>query len=197
MNFNKIYGNRFFEGEPSGGTAAVEIKPNGKDLPDEVKKQLERAEYLEAENKKLIAARDKAKEEKRKEEEEKLKEQGEFKKLLEAKEKEFEPLKQKAEAYDSYVQSEIDKAKSILGDKWDEAYAKLPLTSLSKMVSTFVAKNPDPRIDTGSNGSEIPKVILSAEQKYEAHKMFEGWDDEAAAEAAYAEVLEKRKKAKK
>ena len=106
----QIYGDRFFEADGKSGettTTTTETNTNGKDLPDEVKKQLDRLAHLEKENKDLIASRDKAKEAKRKEEEEKLKQQGELQKLLDAKEIELTQLKTKADAFEELPTTEI------------------------------------------------------------------------------------------
>lgn len=201
MNRFNIYGNRLFEAEPGGGTPPAEPKPadpintNGKDLPDEVKKQLDRLAYLEKENKELISQRDKVKEAKRKEEEDKLKAQGELQKLLDAKEKEIEELtktlKPKADAFEQLRQSEIEDAKKTLGDKWDDEYSNLSLTALRKMVSTLSAKKPDPKIDPGTDGTK-PEIVLTKEQEKRALEMFPNWAQEKAFNA-YKEILAKQK----
>ena len=190
----QIYGDRFFEADGKSGettTTTTETNTNGKDLPDEVKKQLDRLAHLEKENKDLIASRDKAKEAKRKEEEDKLKQQGELQKLLDAKELELTQLKTKADAFEELRTTEIDEAKKALGDKWLDEYANLSLTALRKTVQLFQAKSKVATTDNGEVG-DVTINTLTAEQKKEAYEKFPYLSKEKA-EENWAHILKNKK----
>jgi len=186
VNKDTIYGDRFFDAEPGGGTPVVETKStdlnpsNGKDLPADVK---ERMEYLEKENKELINQRDKAKDKIRKEEEAKLLEDKKFQELIATKEREIESLKPDADAYKAFRESEMAEAKKALKDKWDDEYSKLSLPALRNMVNILSAKKPDPGGgDGGPSGNRI-EMTLNKEEEKRALEMFPGWDRDKALDA--------------
>ena len=191
MRLNNIYGNRFFEppADKEAGDPPVVV------VSDETKAKLERLAHLEKENKDLISARDKAKESKRKEEEEKLKQQGEYKELLDAKEKENEALKVKADAFEQLRTSEIEESKKLLGEKWDDEYGNLSLSALRKTVKLLSVKEKVAGTDNGEHLSDPPKTQLTEAQKREAVEKFAYMSKEKA-EAAWEDVLRKTGKIK-
>ena len=191
MKLNNIYGDRFFEApaEKEVGDPPVVV------VDDETKAKLERLAHLEKENKDLISARDKAKEAKRKEEEDKLKQQGEYKELLNAKEKENEALKVKADAFEQLRTSEIEEAKKTLGDKWDDEYGNLSLSSLRKTVQLLSKKEKVAGTDNGEHISDPPKTQLTEAQKREALEKFPYMNKEKA-EQAWESVLRQTGKIK-
>jgi len=191
MENNNIYGNRYFEApaEQEVGEPPVVVVDDG------TKAKLARLEHLEKENKDLISARDKAKEAKRKEEEDKLKQKGEYKELLDASEKEKEALKVKADAFEQLRTSEIEEAKKLLGEKWDDEYGNLSLTSLRKTVQLLSKKEKVPGTDNGEHPSDPPKTQLSDAQKREAIEKFPYMEKDKA-EAAWEHVLRKTGKIK-
>lgn len=189
MRLNNIYGNRLFEEEGKGGGSDQK-----QDNP-ELQAKLDRLAHLEKENKELIASRDKAKEAKRKEEEDKLKQQGELQKLLDAKEKELESIKVKADAFEQLRQAEIEEAKKTLGDKWVDEYENLSLPTLRKTVQLLFDKKKVEGTDKGEGLNDPPKIQLTEAQKKEAHQKFEYKTPEEA-EKAWYEVLKKTGKIK-
>ena len=197
MNKLQVYGDRFFEADgKAGGEAAIaEPSTNGKELPDEVKKQLDRLAHLEKENKDLISQRDKAKESKRKEEEDKLRQQGELQKLLDAKEIELAQVKTKADAFDELRSMEVEEAKKALGDKWLDEYGNLSLASLRKTVQLFAVNKKVAGTDNGNMGEPATNQ-LTAQQKKEAYEKFPFMTADKA-EEAWMEVLIKTGKLKK
>lgn len=185
-----IYGHRFFEadGNEGGGN-------NSPVVDKDIEAKLERLAHLEKENKELIASRDKAKEAKRKEEEDKLKQQGELQKLLDAKEKELESIKIKADAFEQLRQAEIDEAKKALGDKWLEEYENLSLVALRKTVQLLSDKKKVPGTDGADKIPDPPKTQLTEAQKREAYEKFPAMSKDKA-EKAWEEVLRKTGKIK-
>lgn len=186
----KVYGNRLFEADGSQGG-----DPKPPVVDKDIEAKLERLAHLEKENKDLIASRDKAKEAKRKEEEDKLKQQGELQKLLDAKEKELESVKVKADAFESLRQSEIEDAKKSLGDKWLDEYENLSLPTLRKTVELLSDKKKVPGTDGADKIADPPKTQLTEAQKREAYEKFPAMPKEKA-EKAWEEVLRKTGKIK-
>ena len=126
---------------------------------------------------------------KRKEEEDKLKQKGEYQKLLDAKEKEFEAIKPKADAFDELRLSEIEEAKKSLGEKWLDEYANLSLPTLRKTVTALKAQLISiPSTDNGGGG-DPPVITLTADQKKAAK-------DRGLTEEEYAEILKRHKEIK-
>lgn len=126
------------------------------------------------------------------EEQKKLADEGKFKELLTAKEKEIETLNQtlkpKADEYDKFRQDEIEQIKKVLGDKWDDDFEKLSLPALRKMAVTLSSKKDDPNLDKGSVGAGGNGKLLNAAQKKEAYEKFPNWTHEKA-EEAWLDVL--------
>jgi len=189
MKLNNIYGDRFFEADgKEGGNPPAPV------VDKEIEAKLERLAHLEKENKDLIASRDKAKDAKRKEEESKLLEEKKYQELLNAKEKEIESLKPKVDAFDQLRQVEIDEAKKVLGDKWDDEYESLSLIALRKTVQLLNVKE---NVAGSDNGKIIdpPKLQLTEAQKREALEKFPHSTKEKA-EQAWFEVLKETGKIK-
>ena len=193
----QVYGDRFFEadGTEIGTATKTTANENGKELPDEVKKQLDRLAHLEKENKELIQSRDKAKEAKRKEEEDKLKQQGELQKLLDAKETELTGVKTKADAFDELWKMEIEEAKKTLGDKWLDEYSNLSIAGLRKTTQLFTTSKKVAGTDDGRSDGKAT-ITLSEAQKREAYEKFPTLSKERAEEDWY-HVLVKTGKIKK
>lgn len=126
------------------------------------------------------------------EEQKKMADEGKFKELLAAKEKEIETLNQtlkpKADEYDKFRQEEIEVIKKVLGDKWDDEYSNLSLPALRKMAVTLSSKKDDPNLDKGSSGAGSNGKALNAAQKKEAYEKFPQWTKEKA-EEAWLDVL--------
>jgi hypothetical protein len=77
----------------------------------------------------------------KKAEEEKAKADGKLGELLKAREDEvvklkldFETAKADADAYHKYQTSVIEEAKKVMGEKWDDNFAKLPLDTVVKLA---------------------------------------------------------------
>jgi len=126
--------------------------------------------------------------------EDKLIEQGELKKLLDAKENEIEDLKAfeiEAKAYRDLISAEREEVKKILGDKWDEDFGKLSIPSLRKLVKQF--ELPSKVIDTDKGIGKTVKddLVLNDAQKKEAKTMF---PFSVNCEELYSEVLQSRVK---
>lgn len=142
---------------------------------DESRKRLE---FLEGEHKKLIEARDKAKEEKRQQEERLLAEQGEYKTLAEKREQEanelaasLEGLNAKLEAYqkrdEEELQTLLEAVPEALRD--DVADESLPLEkrlALARKLSATGTKQPP----ASYRGSGEPEPESLQEQHAEAMK---------------------------
>ena len=132
---------------------------------------------------------------KRKEADDKLKEKGKFEELLNAKEKELADARVKADAFEQLRTSEIEEAKKLLGEKWDDEYGNLSLTSLRKTVQLLSKKEKVPGTDNGEHPSDPPKTQLSDAQKREAIEKFPYMEKDKA-EAAWEHVLRKTGKIK-
>ena len=118
----------------------------------------------------------------RKDEESKMKQKGEYQKLLDAKEKEFEAIKPKADAFDELRLSEIEEAKKSLGDKWLDEYTNLTLPTLRKTVTALKAQLIKiPSTDNGGGG-DPPVITLTPNQKKEAKQMYPYITEEKAYE---------------
>ena len=127
--------------------------------------------------------------EKRKGLEDKMKADGEIQKLLEQRDKELESMKPKAEAFEHLRMAEIEDAKRILGDDWDEEYSNLSITALRRTIQLLEERRAVAGADNGKI-PEPPKVQLTDAEKKEAKLM--GLSDEA-----YSEIQKNRKGNKK
>ena len=116
---------------------------------DDEKKRLE---FLEAEHKTLIQARDKAKEEKRLADEKRLNEQGEFKTLAEQRQATIDALtaeqQKAADQLGAYTKRDEDRLTKMLGTVPDNFKAliteDLPLLKRLEMAETFAQTKPTP-----------------------------------------------------
>jgi len=170
----KIVDGDIAAGNNGDGQGAPDPKPDdGKD------KSVPLATFLEMKSavKKLEVERDILEAKQKAKEEDKLKEDGKLQELIDAKnlelsekESELGTLKTKADEFEEFKNSKIEEAKSKLGDKWSDEYAKLSLTAIDKLVKTFELK-PSPKGDNGATGDHT-KIELTAEQKSTAYGMY-------------------------
>ena len=131
---------------------------------------------------------------KRKQEDDKLKEEGEYQKLLAERDKELEALKPKASAFEQLRLAEIEDAKTQLGNKWDEEYSNLSISALRKTVSLLKTNGKLAGVDDGKS-SDPPKVTLSEQQRKEAYEKFP-FQTKEQAEQNWFEVLKRTGKIK-
>jgi hypothetical protein len=94
----------------------------------------------------------------KKEEEEKAKADGKLGELLKAREDEvlklksdYNTAKADADAYHKYQASILEEAKKVMGDKWDDNFAKLPLDTVVKLAGVS-SKSP------GMGGTPSPGI---------------------------------------
>lgn len=100
--------------------------------------------------------------ERQKQEQDKKIEQGklsevveELKNKLAEKDKEFEPVKQKAEKYDEYDKSKRETLKGTLGNKWLNSFETMPLLDLETLASHLTSSVKLPDSDNGKNKKDL------------------------------------------
>jgi len=132
---------------------------------------------------------------KRKEEDEKLKAKGEYQKLLDEREKEIETMKPKADAFEQLRLSELEDAKGILKDKWDDEYSNLSIPALRKLIKNFAGKTV--KVEGVDEGRipDTPEVKLSAKDRLDAYEKFP-YSTKEKAEEYWSEILAHTRKTK-
>lgn len=129
---------------------------------------------------------------KRKEEDEKLKAKGEYQKLLDEREKEIETMKPKADAFEQLRLSELEEAKGILKDKWDDEYSNLSIPTLRKLIKNFAGKTV--KVEGVDEGKipDTPEVKLSAKDRLDAYEKFP-YSTKEKAEEMWSHIIAQKK----
>lgn len=133
-----------------------------------------------------------------KEAEEKLKKNGEYEKLLSEKESLIAGLNEKAKAFDEYYNAEIENAKKVLGENWEDEFSKLSLPALKKLTSTFskeAVKKVDHDDPTGKKKEES-KIELTESEKNEALRRYPNMIPEKAYELYRGNLITKLEREK-
>lgn len=133
-----------------------------------------------------------------KEAEEKLKKNGDYEKILSEKETLISGLSEKAKAFDEYYNSEIENAKKVLGENWEDEFSKLSLPAIKKLTSTFTKeaiKKVD-HDDPTKQKKEESKIELTESDKGEALRRYPNVSPERAYELYKGNLITKLEREK-
>jgi hypothetical protein len=88
----------------------------------------------------------------------------ELQEKLKLKDKEFEPLKEKATKFDEYDATKRNKIKSILGDGWLSSFDTMPLVELEELASKLNSNVKLLDTDNGSNKKNSAKEYFTMDE---------------------------------